>query len=195
METALPTRTSPGGRGARERILQAATILFHEHGINVTGVAELAAAAQVSSRTLYKHFASKDDVVLAYLERFEAESTSGAQVRLTDLARPPRERLLAVFDFERGRGAIRGCPFADAAVEVADPQHPVHRLAADHKRRFTETMVATAREAGARDADRLGRRLVLLYDGAAVESTIFDDLEPAQEARAMAEVLIDAAIG
>ena len=70
----MSTSTTPHtARGARERILQTATRLFYEQGINVTGVDELAAAAEVSKRTLYKHFGNKEGVVTAYLQRFDDE--------------------------------------------------------------------------------------------------------------------------
>jgi hypothetical protein len=108
----------------------------------------------------------------------------------------PGERLLALFDDPgRERQPLRGCPYVNAAIELADLEHPAHQLAADHKRRFIEQLAATAREAGARNPEQLGRRLALLYDGAAAEAAVFDDAEPAREARALAEELIAKAIG
>ena len=90
---------------------------------------------------------------------------------------------------------MRGCPFVNAAVELADPRHPAHRLAAEHKQRFAERLADLAREAGARDAERVGRRLALLYDGAAAQAVVSDSAESAAEAHAMAAALLDEAIG
>jgi AcrR family transcriptional regulator len=195
MPGALPTRQGPGGRGARARILQAARVLFAERGINATGVAELAAAAQVSKRTLYQHFPSKDDVVVAYLQAFEDDPALTPEGVLARADLTPRARLLELFaalgDQPR---PMRGDPFVNAAVELADPAHPAHRLAAEHKRRFTERLTEIARDAGARTADQVGRRLALLYDGAAAQLAVDDRAEPAADAYAMAASILRAAI-
>jgi AcrR family transcriptional regulator len=194
----LPRRDTPGGRGARARILQAATQLFHEEGINATGVGRLAEVAQVSKQTLYKHFASKDEVVEAYLRRFEDErDLLPTETRFDDEDLPPRERLLSIFDGrERGRVAdvARTCPFVAAAVEFPDPGHPAHRIAAEHKRAFIAGLAAAARAAGATDPDALAHQLALLYDGAASEAMVFDSADPGRRARALAATLIDQAV-
>jgi AcrR family transcriptional regulator len=175
--------------------MQAATVLFYDRGINVTGVSELAAAAQVSKRTLYQHFEGKDAVIESYLQRLEDEQQVTAEQPLTNIDLTPRARLLALFnDPGPERHPLRGCPYVNAAVELADVEHPAHQLASDHKRRFIEQLASTAREAGARNPEQLARRLALLFDGAAAEAAVFDDAEPASEARAMAEELIAAAI-
>jgi AcrR family transcriptional regulator len=145
-----PVRPSRGGRGARSRILQAATRLFYEQGINATGIGELTEVAHVSKRTLYQHFEGKDELVAAYLRRFDDERLLPREQVLarTDLA--PRDRLLGLFEDleEDGEGAFRGCPYANAAAEIADPGHPARRVAAEHKRAFRELIRETAREAG-----------------------------------------------
>ena len=189
------TSSPSGGRGAHARIVTAAVRLFRECGINATGVAELAAAAHVSKRTLYQHFPSKDVVVLAYLRAFEADPTLCAEgtLRRTDLT--ARARLLELFSAlaEQGR-PLRGCPFAAAAIEFPDPAHPVHQLAADHKARFAQQLTELAHESGAPAADTVGRRLALLYDGAAAQSVALNSPQPAAEAFALAAALLEAAI-
>lgn len=191
----LPTRQGPGGRGARARILQAARVLFGERGITTTGVAELSAAAEVSKRTLYQHFPSKDDVVVAYLQAFEEEPARGPEGVLARAELSPRARLLELFAaLGEQRSPLRGCPFVNAAVELADPAHPAHRFAAEHKRRFTERLTEIARDAGARPAEQVGRRLALLYDGAAAQLAVTNSAEPAAEAYAMAALILHEAI-
>src|SRR3954468_22649659 len=93
------------GRGARERLLGAALKLFREQGINRTGMDELCAAAQVSKRTAYQHFASKDELVAECLPRFDPDVMPGVFDR-TDLA--PRERLLAAFEIP---ASTPPCPY------------------------------------------------------------------------------------
>ena len=195
MMAGLPTRPSPGGRGARTRILQAARVLFAERGITTTGVAELSAAAAVSKRTLYQHFPSKDDVVVAYLRAFEEEPALGPEGVLGRADLSPRARLLELFAaLGEQREPMRGCPFVNAGVELADPRHPAHRFAAEHKRRFTSQLTEIARDAGARPAEQVGRRLALLYDGAAAQLAVSASAEPAGEAYAMAASLLRDAI-
>lgn len=187
----LPTRESPGGRGARARILQAARVLFAEHGINATGVAELAAGAQVSKRTLYHHFPSKDEVVLAYLREFELEPSLGPEGVLDRDDLQPRARLLELL---AAAGAPPGCPFLKAAVELPDPAHPVHRMVLRHKRGFVERLGELARAAGARQPEQLGRRLAVLYDGACAQATIDPDRADHGEARAIGAALLREAL-
>ncbi|WP_262004757.1 TetR/AcrR family transcriptional regulator [Streptomyces sp. FIT100] len=208
------TETSPvrrrRGRGAKERILEAATELFTAQGVNATGMDQLTTVAGVSKRTLYTHFTGKEDLVHAYLRQFEdvglppetaaAPTGSGAAAGPPAAADPggpdPREQLLAVFDRKPRdtAGPIRGCPFLNAAVEVPDPEHPVHRLAAAYKSEFARRLAGLARRAGACDPDELGEQLALLYDGAAVRSTALNSDRPAAHARSVAALLIDAAI-
>jgi AcrR family transcriptional regulator len=184
-----------GGRGARARILEAARVLFHRDGINTVGVAELCAAAHVSKRTLYQHFAGKDAVVAAYLADFAQDPAypPNAILDRDDLA--PRARLLEVFGtLADDRHPMRGCPFVNAAVECPDPAHPGHRFAAEHKRRFADRLAGLARLAGARRPELVGRRLALLYDGAAAQIVVQDSPEPAAEAQALAAALLRNAI-
>ncbi len=196
MPYATPQRTSPGGRGARERILQAATTLFYAHGINVTGVEQLATVAQVSKRTLYQHFASKEAIVEAYLHHLAQEGHVPTIAALDRADLSPRERLLALFDAlapETDQTA-RGCPYVNACVEVAAPGHPAHELAARYKRGLIERLTQTAAEAGARDPAALARQLAVLHDGAAAQGTVLNSAEPARAARAAAWTLLEAAI-
>ncbi|MEU1618352.1 TetR/AcrR family transcriptional regulator [Streptomyces sp. NPDC005722] len=183
------------GRGARERILKAATELFIAQGVNATGMDQLATVANVSKRTLYTHFASKDDLVQAYLSALE-DGLLPPEVVPGEPCPDPRGQLLAIFDWRPRTmdGPLRGCPFLNAAVEVPDPGHPVHVLVAAYKTEFARRLSALARQAGARDPEELGERLALLYDGAVSRSTALNASGPGAHARAIATVLVDAAI-
>src|ERR1700685_2041068 len=87
-----------GGRGARERIERAAAQLFYRNGIHATGVELIAQQANVSKRTLYQHFPSKNDLVDNYLRGIDARGGPGVEKRLSDTEMPARERLLAIFE-------------------------------------------------------------------------------------------------
>jgi AcrR family transcriptional regulator len=169
-------------------------VLFRSPGINATGVAELAAAAQVSKRTLYQHFASKDVVVVAYLRDLEqADAGREAVLGRSDLS--ARARLLELFGESDGEPApLRGDAFVNAAVELSTPEHPAHRLAVAHKRAFAERLAAIAREAGARNPERVGRRLALLYDGAAAHAAVYGTADGFAEARLLAAAVLQQTI-
>jgi len=173
------------GRGARERILSASQRLFLDQGINTTGIDQLCAAAEVSKRTLYQHFTSKDELIAEHLRRFDPDLLPEVFDR-ADLA--PRERLLAVFDIHAPL-----CPFIRAAVEIQDPEHPARLFARDYKKAFAARLTATAREAGAADPEQLGEQLALLLDGAAARSRVLD-ADTFSDAAAIAVILIDNAI-
>jgi AcrR family transcriptional regulator len=147
---------------------------------------QLCAAAQVSKRTAYQHFAGKDELVAEYLRRFDPDVMPGVFDR-TDLT--PRERLLAAFEVP----ATGLCPFIAAAVEIHDPQHPACQHARDYKKAFAVRFAETAREAGAANPEQLGEQLALLLDGASARSRVLNtDTFPT--AAAIATVLIDNAI-
>ncbi len=173
------------GRGARERILGASRQLFRDQGINSTGLDQLCAVAQVSKRTFYQHFESKDALIAEHLRRFDPDVLPEVFDR-TDLT--PRERLLAAFDFE---GPL--CPFIAAAVEINDPDHPARLHARDYKKAFAARLAETAREAGATNPEQLGEQLALLLDGASARNRVLNS-ESFTTAAAIAGVLIDNAI-
>jgi AcrR family transcriptional regulator len=173
------------GRGARERILSASQRLFSDQGINNTGVDQLCAVAEVSKRTLYQHFSSKDELIAEGLRRFDPDILPGV-FDCADLT--PRERLLAVFDVHSPL-----CPFIAAAVEIPDPNHPARFQASRYKRAFAARLSEAAREAGATDPEQLGEQLALLLDGASARSRVLNT-ETLATASAIATVLIEHAI-
>lgn len=185
-------QATKGGRGARQRILEAAAELFYREGINTTGVERLAAESSVSKRTLYQHFPSKTAVVEEYLRSIE-QRVADPEAEAAD--QTPRERLLAVFQAPAARGGpLRGCPLHNAAVEAAGAMPRVQEIVRASKRSFTEGLVELARQAGASDPQQLGSQLAVLYEGAAALATSLNDCSPWAQARTAAETLIDRAI-
>lgn len=180
------------GRGARERILGAAQKLFDEQGIVSTGMDQLCMVAQVSKRTAYQHFASKDDLIAEHLRRRDPDTMPEIFDR-ADLA--PRDRLLAAFTTPHtpGHGVTPLCPFIAAAVEITDPEHQARRRARDYKVSVAAQFAETAREAGASEPEELGEQLALLLDGASVR-TRATSTEALPVAASIAAALIDNAI-
>jgi AcrR family transcriptional regulator len=189
--TNAPTRAR-GGRGARERILDAGTELFYRVGIHATGVERLAREASVSKRTFYQHFPSKADLIEHYLRRIAANGGSPSERALAGEGRA-RNRLLAIFE-PAANGRFRGCPFHNASVESAGEMTAVDDLVRTHKRDFIERLITVANEAGAKDPSRLGHQLAVVFDGGNSLATSLNDYSPLVYARTVAEELIDAAI-
>lgn len=181
------------GRGASERLLGASRRLFREQGINNTGMNQLCAVAEVSKRTAYQHFPSKDELVAEYLRRHDPDTMPEVFDR-TDLT--PRERLLAAFDKPPSLPADEVtplCPFVGAAVEITDPEHPARRRVHDYKVSVAARFAETARLAGAADPEQLGEQLALLLDGASARTRTLG-VETLPTAAAIAAVLIDRAL-
>ncbi|GAA1135400.1 TetR/AcrR family transcriptional regulator [Kribbella jejuensis] len=191
--------TKRGGRGARERILKATVELFARDGIHATGVAKVTEVAQVSTRTLYQHFPSKEALISAYLERLESDPDGPAEIEtvLTRDDLPPRDRLIALFSApaDPAGPVLRGCPFHNTAVEAAGGMPEAAAFVERHKRELTASLIATAQAAGAGDPEELGRRLAVLFEGARALATSLNDPQPFDDAGALAVALIDNAIG
>lgn len=175
---------------ARERILDTASELFYEKGIQTVGVDRVIAEAGVAKMTLYRHFHSKDELVAAYLarrdiwwrERFEKVESADAT---------PHERLLMVFDVLGDWFAtadFHGCAFINANAEHAGaPAEPIIR---DHKRAMRDMLSRLTREAGIEDPDDVAGELFILMEGAMVTARMEGDPAAAEQARRAAERLI-----
>ncbi|QDQ09701.1 TetR/AcrR family transcriptional regulator [Streptomyces spectabilis] len=182
------------GRGGRERILAAAARLFAAQGINATGMEQVAEEAPVSKRTLYAHFRTKNDLVIAHLQGLvlSGDTLEGVLTR-EDL--PPRERIRKLFDQPVADEApVRGCPFIDAAAEFPDPESAVHSYAREQKLRMVRLIAALVTELGCRDPLALAEQLATLADGAASRAMVLDEPDYGRHARAAAEVLLDRAL-
>ncbi len=179
---------------ARQRILVTATALFYAEGIRAVGVDRVIAESGVAKATLYQQFASKEELVVACLER-RAEhwqrSIADPAVAVTGTV---MQRVGAVFD-RLGRALIapgfRGCPFINAAAEYPDPTGPVGTAIAAHRANvrslFAELVVDLP---AVRRAD-LADGLVLVYDGAMVGAQLGDRRRVARAARRSARRLIE----
>ncbi|MEV5350226.1 TetR/AcrR family transcriptional regulator [Streptomyces achromogenes] len=188
--SATTTASGGRGRGGRERILAAAARLFAVQGINATGMEQVAEAAPVSKRTLYAHFRTKDDLVIAHL-RDLASSGATLESVLTREDIPPRERILGLFDQSAPEAApVRGCPFIDAAAEFPDPDSAVHSYAREQKLRMVELVTALVTELGCREPAALAEQLVTLADGAASRAMVLGEADYGRHARAAAETLL-----
>src|SRR5215813_9057805 len=155
----------------RERILAVASDLFYRRGIRAIGVEAIAEAAKTNKMTLYRHFASKDELVAEYL-RCVAGSAQSAWERLE--ARLPGDPLAQLRAWLKGKAdgiesdGERGCPFANTAVELPEKDHPARRVVEAHKKAERDHLVRRATAAGLDDPELLAGELFLLLEGVCV---------------------------
>ncbi|GAA3600903.1 TetR family transcriptional regulator [Kineosporia mesophila] len=154
----------------RERLLRTAAGLFYSEGIGRVGIDRLVSEGQVTRATFYRHFPSKDDLVVAYL-RAEDQKLRTGLAGLTDRALSPADSLRAIaHGIGDGicRPGFRGCPFINAAAEYPDPEHPVRQVVSEHRAWFLDTVMAIIGQISPGEAEIAGRQFVMMRDGAMV---------------------------
>jgi AcrR family transcriptional regulator len=180
----------------QERILETADRLFYGQGIRAVGVDTIAAEIGISKRTLYNHFASKDDLIVAYLSRRLKPAPPSE--------RPPVEQILGSFErLERtigagggtggGTGVFRGCPFVNAVAELKEPTHAANRIALAFKEQRRKWFQVLLVQLGVADPETLSMQLLLLIDGAIAAAIVRGDPKVATAARQAVVVLLQAA--
>ncbi|GAO03365.1 TetR/AcrR family transcriptional regulator [Anaeromyxobacter sp. PSR-1] len=155
----------------REKLVETAAALFYRHGCHAVGIDTVLAEAGVAKMTLYRHFRSKDELVLAALRRMDERFRNAFMAAVERASDTPAGRLDALFDVVRDwvRGKdFYGCPFINVTAEFAAHDDPVHVAAAEHKRLALEYIERLAAEAGAADARGLARALKVLLEGCTV---------------------------
>jgi AcrR family transcriptional regulator len=183
-----------GGGPARERILDTAAGLFYEHGFHAVGVDLVIERAGVAKTTLYRHFASKDDLIVSYLEDANARFWAWFESSLHP-ASPARDQLVALFEAVQKLATgptCLGCTFQVTAAEFPDNDHPGHVTALAHKQAVRARLRDLAIDAGAADAAGLADALLLLMDGAFAAARMYGRSSPATQVGHAARVLIDA---
>ena len=187
-QTGVVTKRMAGKMAMQERILETTDRLFYRQGIRAVGVDTIAAAVGISKRTLYNHFPSKDELIVAYLtRRFQPISASDA---------PPAEQVLAEFDrLERNFASdgFRGCPFVNAVAELGEPTTAARSIAVAFKEQRRLWFRELLTRLGARDPDGLATQLSLLADGAIAAALVRGDPTMARAAREAARTLLSAA--
>ncbi|MFE0531234.1 TetR/AcrR family transcriptional regulator [Micromonospora parva] len=172
------TREEPEARPseARLRLLRTATRIFYTEGIHSVGVDRIIAEAKVTRATFYRHFPSKDDLILAYLREVQ-QMERGMVDEALAANRSPVDPLLAI------AGSIaqnikspgfRGCAFLNAAAEYPDANHPVHQELMAHRQWFLDTITMLMAQVDKETADPAARHFVMLRDGAMAAGCLAD---------------------
>ena len=188
-------------KSRRDDLVETALKLFYVHGFNATGIDRILAESGVAKMTLYKHFRSKDELILAALQLRDERFRNWLMSEMEKASSDPEKRLLAMFDaletWFHGKAfkdlGFSGCAFINAASEFAAHDHPAHRIASEHKRRIVDYLEKTCREAQLPQPETLAERLALLKEGAIATAHVRNMPEAAGLAREMARTLINAA--
>jgi AcrR family transcriptional regulator len=184
----------PAAPSARERVLNAAYELFSRRGIHAVGIDEVIDRAAVAKATLYRHFATKNDLVLAVLQRREEIWTHGLiEAQSEQRGTTPEEQLLAIFDVMHDwfqlRDGYEGCSFINVLLELG-ADHPAGQASIAHIDHVRDIVRRRALAAGLTDVEDFASSWHILMKGAIVLAAV-GDLNAAQRAQKMALVLIE----
>ncbi|GII32496.1 TetR/AcrR family transcriptional regulator [Planotetraspora mira] len=169
------SRESPAS-GPRQHLLETASRLFYLEGINAVGVDRILQQAGVTRATLYRHFAGKEALVVAYLEREDALIRHHLEAA-ADRAVSPDHMLELVIEGiaeDAWRHHTRGCPFINATAEFPDPANPVRQVVSRHRVWFRAVLEEYLTAAGREDSAIKADTLVMLRDAVLVGSYLDD---------------------
>jgi AcrR family transcriptional regulator len=181
---------------ARDKVFATARDLFYREGYRAVGVDAVVAASGVAKTTLYRWFATKDDLVLAVLDSRNDEFWAQWEHAAEKYMGRPREELLAQLKWIAryiGSEDSRGCTFLNAAAEFPDPAHPVRDRVARNKQTLRRRLLSLCMARGVDDAALLADQLVLMIDGAFAGSEALGKNGPAKALLRAAQSTINAA--
>lgn len=190
----MPSKPTP-----RDQLFQTSARLFYQQGYRAIGVDTIAAESGVSKMTLYRHFPSKDDLIVAFLHDNDRSYWAYFEQATSD-ATAPRDKLLAYFkalQHYATSSECYGCPFINVATEYPEKEYPGHQAAIEHKQAVFTRFKQLAEAAGAHEPQSLAGALVLLMDGAYMAARMFGVApdNPAAHVAEAAQHLIEAHCG
>lgn len=184
---------APSDVGVYDRIMNTASELFYREGIQAVGIQRLIDEAGIAKASLYAHFASKDELVAAYLERRGAAWREKVEEKLADSRLSAREKILTMFDMivelvEEPQ--FRGCPFQNVRGELAEQTRVLEGPGKAQRAWLNSLMARLVRETRIPSPDRVAGALIVLHDGAAATAMMDANPEPARHARWAAEQIL-----
>ena len=182
----------------RDRLLDTAFRLFYRDGYHAVGIDLILAEAGLAKMTLYHHFSSKEELIVAALERRSQELTQSIADALEAAGASPRKRLLALFDWHERWFKSRdfnGCAFVRAAGEYPELASPVHQVVARRKQASRELLEKLLTDLGVSPAKTLAGQIQLLLEGAIVTAHTTGNPDTILLAREAALALVKAALG
>jgi AcrR family transcriptional regulator len=195
-ETATPVADERGPLSVRDRVLETAATLFYREGVRAVGVDLVVERSGVAKTSLYRHFATKDDLVVAFLEREDAEYWEDWESVTAQEPDDAEAELQAHLRWIAGHIAApryRGCPFLNVATEFPEPGHPARAVAMRNKTELLRRLAVMAKKMGVRKPDDLASQLVLLIDGAYMNGPLLGKKGPANSLVTAGQALMAAA--
>lgn len=178
---------------ARQRIVEAAERLFYNEGIRAVGIDRIIAEAEVAKMTLYNHFASKDELILAALQYREEKFDGMFKVWMERHAKKGMDRFEAFFAALKSwfeSTGFRGCAFINTVVELADNRHPASQFSAEHKERFHAMITEIIIETKGKKAASASPAIALMVEGAIITAVMEQSSKPADVAKSAGMTLI-----
>jgi AcrR family transcriptional regulator len=189
------TVRATGEKRAGERVFEAAAQFFYSQSIRSVGVESIVKQAGVSKISLYRNFASKDELIVAYLEKRNTDYWRTVDRIMATKRNSPRVQLRALIDYVAGRATApgyRGCPFINYAAEFPDPSHPGHRVVEENKREMRRRLINLSNAVATRRPAQLADALFLLIEGAYASSqTLGGRSGPAANLSWVADTLVE----
>jgi len=192
----VPSKPELSPSELRETILRVASASFYAEGVRAVGVDTIVKRAGVAKMTLYKHFPSKEALIVAVLRRHDAWWREMLPRRTRERSRSPQDGVISVFDalFEWFTdSAFRGCPFINIAVEFPDPESLIGQEVAIHRNFTLKFLESLCKDAGLAQSARLGAELMVLVDGAIIGAWLSDPTIAVRNAKHAAKAIVDEA--
>ena len=199
----MPTRTLTAKRESpaeapdvRQRLLDTASTLFYERGVRAVGVDLVVSESGVAKTSLYRHFRTKDDLIVAFLEREDVEFWGQWDDVAARHAGDPAGEIEAHMRWigkRLGRANYRGCPQINVAAEFAEAEHPARAVSKLHMQAMRKRLAELARQLGAARPNDLAAQLGLLVNGAFVSASMLAPDEATRVLLASARALLASA--
>jgi len=181
----------------REQLIKTALELFAKNGIHATGIDTIVERSGVTKKTLYAHFRSKEELVLAVLRQYDGMARNEFMRRVEGGGKTPKARLLAIFDFaERWfqQSNFYGCLFINTIGEYSENDTAIRQICQDYKKLVKDYILSLCEQVGTSAPQELAEELALLLEGATVTAQVSQNPKTAKIAKRVAKVLIDKAI-
>ncbi|MDN3691596.1 TetR/AcrR family transcriptional regulator [Chryseobacterium tructae] len=176
----------------RDRIIRVASELFYKQGYNSTGINQIIAEADIAIGSLYNHFASKNDLLHAYLIKEEQDWFEGLEKSIANIS-DPKEKISAIIEYRKKlqkSSKFAGCPFIKIVSEIGDGNAAVSAFAKNHKEKQKVIINNIVKEHQPLDSEVITENIFLLIEGAVVTSTITKDNDSFDQIKKMIEGLL-----
>ena len=179
----------------RDKILKTAEELIYQNGIHAMGMDLLVKTSGVARKSIYRHFANKEDVASAALSERDERWMQWFRTE-SDKGKTPQERILNMFSVLKSwfeSDGFRGCAFINTAGEVGDPEDPVRQIAKMHKQKLLDYALELTEQLNVEHPEDLARQLLILLEGAITMSYVMGDGSAADNAQDIAKLMLERA--